>query len=525
MSKDTTQASTHFHELHQRRQWSTKMGGEQAVAKHHSRGKKTIRERIDYLLDEQSFQEIGRLTGEGNYVDGVLQKVTPASYVMGLGKVDGRPIAVGGEDYTIRGGVSWRGDRRKGGQGGFIEDLAAHYQIPLVNLIDGAGGSVASIRKRGHAVFPGVDGFERSVELLAKVPVVSAVMGVAAGGPAGRAVLAHWSVMVRDSSQVFAAGPPVVKRSLGLEIDREELGGANIASDISGTIHNVAESEEEAIAMTRQFLSYLPSNVWELPPEYPISDPIDRIDSDLNTIIPEDRRKPYDMRRIIKGVFDTDSLFEIQPNYGRGVLVFLARLGGKSVGVVANNPKVYGGAMDSRAAKKQTHFVEMCDNFHIPLIFLVDLPGFLVGPNAEKAGTLKDGMQAVYVAMQATVPMITLVVRKCYGMAGMGACDKAKLNFKLGWPTAEIGNLPVEGGVMAAFRREIEAAENPLEKEQSIENELRQLTSPYRMAEAFAIEDIIAPTETRQYLYNILEAARIKMKSSLGLKPRYGVRP
>jgi acetyl-CoA carboxylase carboxyltransferase component len=262
-----------------------------------------------------------------------------------------------------------------------------------------------------------------------------------------------------------------------------------------------------------------------LPPEYPITDPIDRIEADLASIVPADRRKPYDMRRVVRGIFDLDSLFEIQPSFGRGVLTILARLGGKSVGVVANNPKVYGGAMDARAARKQARFIELCDTFHIPIIFLVDLPGFLVGPGAEEAGTLRDGMRAVYVAMQATVPMVTLVIRKCYGMAGMGACDKNGLNFKIGWPTAEIGNLPVEGGVMAAFRREIEAAPDPRQRENEIEQELRQLTSPYRMAEAFAIEEIIDPLETRPYLYDVLEAARVGMPAKLGRKPRYGVRP
>lgn len=512
-------------ELKQRRAWAVQMGGPEAVARHHARGALTIRERIQAVLDEGSFKEIGKLTGEGRYdADGV-KHVTPAPYLMGLGKIDGRPVAVGGEDYTIRGGTSWRGDRRKGGQGGFVEDMANEYGIPLVNLIDGAGGSVASIRKRGHAVFPGVDGFERSVELLSKVPVVSAVMGVAAGGPAGRAVLSHWSVMVRDSSQVFAAGPPVVERSLGLKLTREQLGGAKIAVQVAGTVDNVADTEAEALEMIRRFLSYLPSNVWQLPPEYPITDPIDRQDQALLTIVPTNRRRAYDMRRVAQGIFDLDSLFEIQPDFGRGVFTFLARLGGKSVGVVANNPMVYGGAMDAAAARKQARFVEMCDTFHIPLVFLVDLPGFLVGPTAEEAGTLRDGMRAVYVAMQTTVPIITLVVRKCYGMAGMGACDKAGLNFKVGWPSAEIGNLPVEGGVMAAFRKEIESAPNPKQREREIEEELRQLTSPFRMAEAFAIEDIIDPLETRAYLYEVLEAARVRMNASVGRKPRYGVRP
>src|SRR5690606_3341517 len=207
------------------------------------------------------------IAGTGKYDENNrLVSVTPAPYVGGLAKIDGRPVALGGEDFTVRGGTTFGSSRRKGGQGGFVEDLAHYYRIPLVNLIDGAGGSVTSIKRRGHSVFPGVHGFERSVGLLGTVPVVSAVLGTAAGGPAGRAILSHFSVMVRGSSQVFAAGPPVVKRSLGQTIDKDALGGASVAVDKAGTIHNAAASEQDAFAQIRTFLGFMPANVWELPP-------------------------------------------------------------------------------------------------------------------------------------------------------------------------------------------------------------------------------------------------------------------
>ena len=219
-------------ELRLRRAEAERLGGDEAVAKHHDRGRLTIRERIASLVDPGSFQEVGKLTGSSHYdKDGRLVSVSPAPYVMGIAQIDGRPIALGGEDFTVRGGTSWSGDRKKGGQGGFIEDLAYQYRIPLVNLIDGAGGSVTSIQRRGHAVFPGVHGFERSVALMGTVPVVSAVMGTAAGGPAGRAILSHFTVMVKETAQVFAAGPPVVERSLGQKITKEELGGSQLAVD------------------------------------------------------------------------------------------------------------------------------------------------------------------------------------------------------------------------------------------------------------------------------------------------------
>ncbi|VTU30750.1 Methylmalonyl-CoA carboxyltransferase 12S subunit [Variovorax sp. SRS16] len=512
-------------ELERRRAWAECLGGEESVARYTAGGRLTIRQRIGGLMDAGSFQEVGKITGTADYRDGRIQSVVPAPYVMGIGRIRGRAVAVGGEDFTVRGGVSWGGDRRKGGQGGFIEDMAANYRIPLVNLIDGSGGSVASIKKRGHAVFPGVHGFEKSVELLGLVPVVSAVVGVAAGGPAGRAILAHWSVMVAGQSQVFAAGPPIVERAMGRKVTREELGGAKMAVDAAGTIDNVVANEADCLEAIADFLSYLPQNVWEMPPVLACDDPVDRRDELLASIIPRDRRKPYDMRRILRTVFDRGSLFEIQPSWGKGIITSFARLGGRPVGIVANNPMVYGGAMDGRAARKQGHFVELCDTFHIPLVYLVDQPGFLVGPDAEAAGTLRDGMRAVYIGMQASVPALTLVVRKCYGMAGMAACDKAGINFKIGWPSAEIGNLPVQGGARAAFRREIEAAEDPAVREAEIEAELAALTSPFRMAEAFALEDIIDPRETRAYLCRFIETAYSTLPTKLGPKARFGVRP
>jgi acetyl-CoA carboxylase carboxyltransferase component len=512
-------------ELRLRRSEASKLGGAEAVAKHHEQGRLTIRERVDGLVDAGSFQEIGALTGQGRYVDGKLAGVTPAPYVMGLAAIDGRPVAVGGEDFTVRGGTSWSGDRKKGGQGGFIEDLAANYRIPLVNLIDGSGGSVTSINRRGHAVFPGVHGFERSVELLGKVPVVSAVLGTAAGGPAGRAILSHWSVMVKGTSQVFAAGPPVVERSLGQKITKEDLGGPGVAVDVAGTIDNCAATEPECFALIRRFLSYMPSNVWELPPALAPDDPVDRCEETLLRIVPEDRRRPYDMRRLVQAVVDRGSVFEIQPTIGKAVITCLARMNGKVVGIVANNPMIYGGAMDVSAARKQTHFIDLCDCFHIPLIFFVDVPGFMVGRDAEEAATLREGMRAVYAGLQASVPVFTVVIRKCYGMAGMGATGKNGIDFKIAWPSAEWGSLPIEGGVAAAFRRELAAAADPKAREREIEADLRAVASPFRTAEAFGVEDIIDPRETRPYLCRFIEAAQLSLKTSVGPKPKYGVRP
>lgn len=517
---------TVFPELSFRQAESKKMGGPAAIARQHEAGRLTIRERIDKLVDQDSFREVGALAGTGSYdADNRLVSVTPAPYVAGLAKIDGRPVALGGEDFTVRGGTTFGSTRRKGGQGGFIEDLAFHYRIPLVNLIDGAGGSVTSIKRRGHSVFPGVHGFERSVELLGMVPVASAVLGTAAGGPAGRAILSHFSVMVNITSQIFAAGPPVVKRSLGQVVEKNDLGGTKIAVDTAGTIHNAATSEEDAIGQIRRFLSYMPANVWELPPVEESLDPIDRCDPQLATIVPEKRTQAYNMQRLVRMVCDKDSCFDLQPSYGKSVMTTLARLGGRPVGIIANNPMVYGGAMDVHSARKQIHFMELCDTFHIPLVFFVDVPGFMVGLKAEQEGTLREGMRAVCVAGKLRVPTITLVIRKCYGMAGMATCNKNDIDLKLAWPSAEWGSLPVEGGVAAAFRKDIMSAPDPAAREREIEAELKPFASPFRTAEAFAVEDVIDPRQTRPILCEFIALAEQRLRTEVGLKPRYGVQP
>lgn len=517
---------TEADEISRRAEWADQQGGAASVARHHKMGRLTVRERIAALTDAGSFREIGKLAGQARYVDGKVTQVTPAPYVMGLAHIDGRPVAVGGEDFTVRGGAATGNDRRKGGRGGFVEDMAYEYRIPLVNLIDGAGGSVASVKSRGYTAFPGsgLKGFERSIDLLARVPVVCAVMGTAAGGPAARAVLSHWSVMVRGTSQIFAAGPPVVERAMGRKVDREALGGAKIAVDAAGTIDNAADTEADCLALIRRFLSYMPQHVWELPPAVACGDPIHRREEELLSLVPRERRRAFNMRRLIELVVDRGSVFEIAPTFGRGVITSLARIGGRVVGVVANNP-MHGSLMNVSASRKQTRFIDLCDTFHIPLIFLVDVPGVEIGPEAETQSILREGMRSAVASMQATVPIVTLVIRRCYGMAGMATRDRDGLDFKIAWPSAEWGSLPIEGGAAAAYKREIEAAENPAQRLREIEDELIQMASPFRSAEAFAVEDVIDPRETRPYLAAILEAAQSRLATSLGIKARYGVRP
>jgi acetyl-CoA carboxylase carboxyltransferase component len=512
-------------ELRRRRALAGELGGAERVGRHHADGKLTVRERIERLVDAGSFQEIGALTGAATYAEGRLERITPAPYVMGLAQIDGRPVAVGGEDFTVRGGSSPGLDRRKGGQGGLVEDLAHEYRVPLVNLVDGAGGSVRTVARTGHAHLPGVDTFARSVALLARVPVIGAVLGSSAGGPAARAVLSHFSVMVEGTGHVFSAGPAVVERALGERPSKDELGGADVAVDAGGAVHNRARTEDEAFAQVRRVLGYLPSNVWELPPRVAAGDPPDRREEALLAAVPRNRRRMYDMRRLVGHVVDRDSWFEVRPTFGRTVLTGLARLDGHAVGVVANNPMHLGGALDAPGARKVEHFVELCDTFHVPIVFFVDTPGFMIGRAAELAGTLPAGARALWAAQQATVPKISVIVRKCYGMGGMVSTATDPLALRLAWPSAEWGSLPIEGGVAVAYRREIAAAADPARRQQEIEEELRALNSPWRTAEAFGVEDIIDPRETRPLLCRLIAAAQAALRAGLGPKARAGVRP
>jgi acetyl-CoA carboxylase carboxyltransferase component len=514
-------------ELHLRRKLAEACGGPEAVARHHKSGKLTVRERMAGLLDAGSFREIGKLAGRGSYdKNGTLVDFEPAPYVMGLGRIDGRTVAVGGEDYTIRAGTGFGSDRRKGGQGGFIEDLAYAYRIPLVNLIDGTGGTVNTAKRKGYTVVPGhgQDGFERSVDLMGVVPVVSAVMGTTAGGPSMRAILSHWTIMVKGQGQIFAAGPPVVERAFGQKVQKNELGGTGIAVDMAGTIDNVAQDEEDCFRQIRRYLSYMPQNVWELPPEVECNDPVDRCEDALADIVPRSNRQAYNMRKLLEMVADKESLFEIQPSFGRAIITALARMNGKVVGIIASNPMV-GGIMDFKAARKQGHFTELCDMFNIPIILFADVPGLMVGVESESAAILREGVRTRYIGLQASAPVFSVIIRKCYGVAGGGFVDRGGLNFKIAWPSAQWGSLPVEGGVKAAYRREIENAPDPQQREKEIEDELNQLASPFRTAEAFAIEDIIDPRETRPYLCQFVDALQGRLRTQLGPKLKSGVRP
>ena len=510
-------------ELERRRALAREMGGAERVERQHSQGKLTIRERIEQFLDPGSFFEAGGLVGQGEYdAEGRLTGFKPAAYVMGVGNVDGRLVCVGGEDFTVSGGSG--GVTKRPGQ--FLQPMALEYRIPLIQFADGAGHSARTYEQAGRMSLPDGNQWTLDVQLLGTVPVVSAVVGPAAGHVAGRAVLSHFSVMVKGSGQIFSAGPPVVKRALGEDVTKEELGGTAVHVRQSGVIDNEAEDEADAFRQIRQFLSYLPSNTYEAPPDRPTDDSPERREERLLSIVPTDRVRAYDMRALIRLIVDDGEFFEMRRYFGASLITAFARMNGHSVGIIANNPMVYAGAMTAQAADKQTRFIDLCDTFNIPIVMLVDVPGLMIGTKAERDGVLRAGMRAVAAGVQARVPHITIQVRKSYGMAGdaaacVGGAGSVKLRF--GWPSGEWGAIPIEGGVAAAYRREIENAEDPDAKRREIETRLLAGRSPFRVAEAFEVLDIIDPRETRPVICKFIDAAQPLLRQLAG--PKRALRP
>jgi acetyl-CoA carboxylase carboxyltransferase component len=507
-------------ELNRRMELARLMGGQANVDRQHAAGRLTVRERIDQLLDPGTFHETGALAGRGTYDEqGNLTAFTPANFVMGTGRIAGRRVVVGGDDFTVRGGA---GDASIAGKQGYAEKLALGLKLPMIRLVDGTGGggSVKSLEIMGHTYVPANPSWDAVVELVGNVPVVAACLGPVAGLGAVRVVTSHFSVMVRGVSQLFIAGPPVVERGVGEKVTKEELGGAQIHARGSGAVDNEVETEAEAFAQVRQFLSYLPSNVWHIPPRAEPSDDPSRREEDLLSAIPKDRRRSYDVRRILNLVLDRQSFFEIGRMYGRPLVVGLARLNGYPVGILANDPKQGGGAVDADAAEKMIRFIDLCDTFHIPAVNFVDNPGFLIGTMSEKAGTARVGARALMAVYQATVPWISIILRRVYGVAGAAHGNAQALNLRYAWPSGDWGSLPIEGGVQAAYKREIEAAPDPAARRREIEERLQQYRSPFRTAEAFGVEEIIDPRDTRPLLCEWIETAYSLLPAELGPKRR-----
>lgn len=502
-------------EIEKRRKLADGMGGEEGIARQHKRGKLTVRERIDGLADAGSFQEFGKLAGSATYDENnELVGFMPSASVSGLCNVNGRSVYLTGQDFTVRGG--------SGGAGGAGIDAGHNHpspmemRLPVVNLVDGAGGSVTSFESLGRTYIPDGAFFGPLSEILTIAPVVSAILGPAAGGLAPMPCLCHFSVIVKGTGQVFPGGPPVVKAALGYDIDKETLGGYQIHTRVSGVVNNAADTEEDAFEQIRRFLSYMPDNVWEMPPRAePVDDP-KRRDERLLSIVPREKRKRYDPYVILEGVLDQDSFFEISPDYGRSRITGLARANGYPIGVMINNTNYLAGSMDVAAAEKSVRLIQLCDTFHLPLVFLMDEPGFFVGIESEKNGIERAGTRLVYATCMSKMPMISFIIRQSYGLAGSLQYRPGKgLYRRYAWPSGHWGSIHIEGGTTAAFRRVIEAAADPEAKRRELEQKFQAYASPFRTAEAIGL-DLIDPRDTRALLCDFVEMAQRTIKTQLG---------
>ena len=497
-------------EIERRKRLARELGGAEAVARQHASGRLTIRERIERLVDPASFHETGPHAGGAERDEnGNVTSFDPANYVLGTARIEGRPCVVGGEDFTQRGGSPTTAGFRKSV---YAEELACRLRLPLVRFLEGGGGSVRGAAK-GAAPSPAgepVYATHRFVSIaraLRTAPVVSAGLGAVAGLPAARLAASHLAMMTRAGSQVLVGGPALVERALGEKKTKEELGGAHV-HERSGVVDRVVEAEDDVFGEIRRFLSYLPTRVGEIAPRFePLRDDApDRREEELLDIVPRDRRRLYDMRRLLGLVLDLGSLFEMSPCYGRSQIVCLARLDGWPVGVFANDPAFQGGAMGAEDAQKVRRFLALCQTFHLPILSFVDEPGFMIGSQAEAAGTIRYGVEAICAAVETTVPWATVHVRKAYGVAS--AAHFGPGGYVLAWPSAESGPLPIEGGVAVAFKREIAAAPDPEAKRRELEESFARARSAFPRAESFSVHDLIDPRQTRPELCRWLELVR-----------------
>jgi acetyl-CoA carboxylase carboxyltransferase component len=492
-------------ELNKRGTLAEGMGGAEKLKRQKDAGRLNVRQRIAALVDKGSFREVGKLGGAASYdAKGNLIHFLPANILFGRATINQRPVVIQADDFTVRGGAA---DASLHGKLVQSEKLAGEYRMPLVRLIEGTGGggSVKSLETTGHTYVPEVPGWDVMCDNLSEIPVVALGLGPVAGLGAGRQVMAHYSVLVKGLAQMFVAGPPVVA-AVGEKRTKEELGGSTIHAK-NGAIDDEADSELHAFAMARAFLSYLPSSVHDLPTRVPSTDSRDRRDPSLIEAVPRDGRNLYKVRPIIDAVMDRESFFEIGRQHGTSVVTGFARLDGWPVAVMASDPMVLGGLWTAASSRKVERFVDLADTFHLPIIHLVDIPGFLIGRKAEEEGTIRFGSRAMMAIMQAKVPICAVIMRKAYGMAGSAHANLSRHKWRYAWPSGDWGSLPISGGLEAAYKSDLEASDNPKALLKDIQKRLNDVRSPFRTAEKFGIEDIIDPRDTRPLLCEFVEAA------------------
>ena len=506
------------------------------VVRQRSRGKLTCRERIDQLLDDGSFREIGSVAGFATYdEEGKVEAFTPANHVGGWGTIEERQCIVCADDFTSRGGHA---DGAIGAKSSYLDRLSLEMRVPSIRLLDGSsgGGSVAAMvpaqKKEGESkakesrgaikagrprvaggggsYLPGHLGSNMYAEQLCTVPVVNVLLGSVVGIGAAKAVLGHFSVMVRDIAQLFVAGPPVVSHAMGYDITKEDLGGWHIHCR-NGSVDNLAESEEEAAQMTRSFLSYLPSSVYELPPvsKLTFSESHRRREEELLTIVSRKRTTTFDIRKVIALLADRDSFFEIGRLWGEDQVTGFVRFNGFPMGVIASDSQhINGGALTADGCSKLTRHLDLCDVFHLPLLNLVDNPGFAVGLEHETTGTIRKGGEWMIAFAQTKVPIFTVLMRRSFGVAGNNyATPRSRPSMRVAWPAADVGGIPPEGGIEAAYKRQLAESDDPVALRNELMARIESARGPIGPLSRFQIEELIDPRDTRRFVCDWVEGA------------------
>lgn len=500
-------------ELEARRARVREMGGPERVAKQHERGKMTARERLALLFDDGVFFEIGThgtQMGVAAGADGS-DKPPADAVVTAFGKVDGRMVTCAAYDFTVKGGsMGYTGEEKVTR----LRSMALKGRWPIVWLVDSGGARIESGSSHPDMIslFAGTGHlFREQVLMSGVVPQVAAMVGPGAAGTAYVPGLADYVPMVKGVGSLALGGPALVKAVTGQDVGEQELGGSKVHSEVSGVGDGEFEGDAACLQAVKKYLSYLPSSCDEPPPSVPCDDPVDRREESLLDLLPESPRKPYDMYKLIRAVVDHGEIFDIKPRFARSLITCLARIGGQSVGVVANQPMHLGGILDGDSADKAAHFIQVCDAFNVPLVFLQDVPGFMVGSKVEHAGIIRHGAKMLHVMSAATVPKLTVVVRKAYGAGYYVMCGRAfEPDLIVSWPTGEISVMGAEGMVGIAARKLFGDGEPPADVKKSIVEAVQKNIDVYKVAGWGLVDDVIDPRDTRRVLAWGLELARHK---------------
>ncbi|MGI8806075.1 MAG: acyl-CoA carboxylase subunit beta [Thermoleophilaceae bacterium] len=494
-------------DLHARRDRSRRGGGEERIARQHEQDKLTARERLDLLIDEGTLTELG-IHGRPHFSQRAMEgKEAPADGVVtGYGSVEGRTVAVCAYDFTVMAGSMGMTGELKVTR---LRELALSKRIPFIWLLDSAG---ARIQEAVGSLFAGSGFlFREEVVMSGVIPQIAALMGPCAAGTAYIPGLADFVPMVRGRGSMALAGPHLVKAVTGEDVTQEELGGSRVHCRKSGVADLEVASDEECIQAIKDYLSFMPQNCEERSPLRATADPPGRMDEELMDVLPDSNRKPYDMYELIRRIVDDGFYFDMKPQFAKTVITCFARMGGRAVGIVASQPKQLGGILENDSADKAARFVNLCDAFGVPLIFLQDVPGFMVGTKVEQGGIIRHGAKMLYAVSRATVPKITVVVRKAYGAGYYVMCGKAyEPDLIVAWPTAEISVMGAEGAVNIIFRKQVEAAEDPEAKRAELVAEFQKIIDPYIAAGNAMVDDVIDPRETRPTVIRALEMAQSK---------------